>query len=88
MAKNWRQVAEMLAERLVVHAFCDKHSTRNPAPECPFCSDCAAYQAYLAGRDFTLHVPGEPVPIQDLSPSDALVRASGRTTSDGRRGHD
>jgi len=47
---TWREVAIMLAQRLVYQANkCDKHSSWlvGVGAGCPFCQDTAAYEKYL-----------------------------------------
>lgn len=73
MAVRWRDVAERLAEQLAVHAFCDRHPAPRPDSDCPFCSDRAAYDAYLqaGGRDFRERpYAGPAVSVHDLHQRD------------------
>lgn len=69
---NWRKVADVLAERLASHAFCDTHPVRMADPGCPFCADRAAYGRYLtAGGTDTRDLPGpdtQYVTLQELAP--------------------
>ena len=67
-AVQWRRIAERLADRLSVHAFCESHPASAPDPDCPFCGDRTAYQAYLnaGGQDCRRRPPaGKPVPIAE-----------------------
>jgi hypothetical protein len=70
---SWRAIAELLAERLAVHAFCPQHSLSDAEPDCPFCADRAAYWKYLAagGLDFRMTAPegARSVPLSELAPS-------------------
>jgi hypothetical protein len=44
---NWRLVADVLAERLRHHAFCEDHPRSRSAPtDCGFCADRAAWDLY------------------------------------------
>lgn len=43
---TWRQVAEVLAHRLVNHAYCEVHPESRPGEQCPFCDDRAAYRLW------------------------------------------
>ena len=45
--QKWEQVADMLASRMMYQA---NHCPGHPGstPDCPFCQDTVAYQAYLA----------------------------------------
>lgn len=67
---QWRKIAELLADRLATHAFCGQHHASTPDPDCPFCGDRAAYQAYLAagGNDYRPKPPagGKAVLLQEL----------------------
>jgi hypothetical protein len=52
---TWREVAELLAARLVYQAHCPeetvdgalRHLIPEDFPDCPFCCDRAAYNVYL-----------------------------------------
>ena len=80
MAKSWRQVATALAGRLVHHAFCETHSRANPDPDCPFCADREAYEAYVAagGYDFRPSpYTGPVVSVHELAQRPWLDRSAG-----------
>ncbi len=45
--RAWKAVADRLGERLSHQAFCDNgHTASTRAPECPFCQDIAAVEAW------------------------------------------
>jgi len=70
VAKSWRQVAAMLAARLVNHAFCETHGDANPDPDCPFCADREAYKAYVAAGGYDFRPPpytGPTVSVHELA---------------------
>ena len=70
---NWREVADVLAERLAHHAFCNAHSAARPDADCPFCRDRAAYEQYLAAGGTDYQPRPEPgarlVPLAELRTS-------------------
>ena len=43
-AQEWRAIADLLASRLIHHAYCDEHA--EVTEDCPFCDDIAAFVAY------------------------------------------
>lgn len=45
LTANWREIADVLAERMHWHAHCETHRTPQP-DDCPFCKDRVAYAAY------------------------------------------
>lgn len=86
MRTNWREVAEILAGRLVTHAFCDEHPAASADPECPFCQDRAAYRTYLAagGPDKAPPRPsGHVIALADISPGEHLGVGTLVTAADG-----
>jgi hypothetical protein len=86
---SWRQVAEMLASRLSVHAFCEQHRLSDARPDCPWCRDRAAYRAYLAAGGREMRQAPDPdsrtVALEDLPPAEDLGVAHLRTAEDGTR---
>lgn len=79
---SWREVANLLADRLVYHNYCDAHTAAEADPgNCPFCADRAAYQAWQA-KSGQRHVPLPPGPVLDVlaehAEADRARRAAGR----------
>jgi hypothetical protein len=68
MADRTRVVAELLAQRMAVHAFCEDHPETRPERGCPFCEDRAAYAAWLAsgGRDYRSRAGGPSISLTEL----------------------
>lgn len=48
MGASWQAVARKLAARMRHHAECSDHDSADPDPDCPFCSDRAAYELFVA----------------------------------------
>lgn len=44
---NWREIADLLAGRLMHNAACPTHASQD-VDGCPFCADHTAVRAYLA----------------------------------------
>lgn len=44
---SWRSIADLLASRLMHHAWCEQHADPEEDQDCPFCDDIRAYIAYL-----------------------------------------
>lgn len=40
---DWRAIADVLAQRMHNHAYCNQHPAAKPEPGCPFCEDRLAY---------------------------------------------
>jgi hypothetical protein len=84
MSDKWKKVAEVLASRLVMHAFCREHKADSPDPDCPFCEDRQAYSAYLkaGGRDFRPPPHTGPVVSVDELHRRALLGSEERSDGD------
>ncbi len=69
--RSWRQIADLLAERLSHYEPCP-HRGQHPegSTGCPFCDDAKAYAIYLAagGRDYrgTFIPRGTPITLAEL----------------------
>lgn len=63
---SWRAIADTLAARLQNHAFCETHPESEPAEECPFCRDRAAFRLWERKSGMTFvdrSPPGEAVDV-------------------------
>jgi hypothetical protein len=45
--RNWRRMADRLAERLMHQCYCSRHDDPDEDPDCPFCDDIRAYREYI-----------------------------------------
>lgn len=67
--KSWKEIADLLGDRMANHRYCNVHRLPLPAGGgCPFCDDIAAYVAYCQklGRDPHPEPEGPSIDIFEL----------------------
>jgi hypothetical protein len=74
---TWRELADMLAERLSHHANCENGHTEIEPENCPFCRDRAVYQLWEAKSGRTHREPPYTGEVVDVLKDTRLGRRPG-----------